>query len=109
MSEYIAWDDCVARYGEWDIFPTEWRGFPIHHTDPFWNADLFDEPPYQEFIVNGPDFVVRGDWGSNGVRLHAYANAKGLLLMIQDRGEHRGIWLEPETLKAFQDHINTTK
>ena len=51
MNQYLAWDDCVARYGDWDIFPTEWKGFPIHHTDPFWNAALFEDEDYDDLVL----------------------------------------------------------
>lgn len=109
MSEYIAWDDCVAKYGVWDIFPTEWNGFPIHHTDPFWNAALFDEPQHRQFRVDGPDFEVRGDWTADDVSLQASKLVKGMLLEIKDDSGYLSIWLDQETCEAFQAFINTTK
>lgn len=109
MSEYIAWDDCVARYEGWDIFPTEWEGFPIHHTDPFWNAALFDEPQDQEVVAYGHDLSVYGDLVSNTVRLRASATAGSLLLVIENRGVHQSIWLEQSALQSLLDYIHTAK
>lgn len=84
MSEYIAFEDCVARYEGWDIFPTEWQGFPIHHTDPFWNAALFDEPPYPGFRAVGTVVAVSGDWAPGDVSLPANPRTGGPTLWIKE-------------------------
>lgn len=111
MKQFLTFDDGVSRYESHEIFPTEWEYFPIHHTDPFWNAELFDKPQprTQDFKVDGPAFTVYGDWASEDVRLRAYRSAGGLLLGIRDNRGRQSVWLEPRTLKAVQDFINTSE
>ena len=109
MNQYLAWDDCVAKYDVGRRFPTEWQGYPRGLTDPFWNAALFDEPQRQDFRAADPIFMVSGDWASDGVRLLASKTVEGMLLEIKDDSGYLSIWLEPATLKAFRDFINTTK
>lgn len=43
MKHVFTYRDCVAWFdaGEYHS-PTEWELFPIHHADPFWNAELFN-------------------------------------------------------------------
>ena len=42
MKDCFVGRDCVGRFED-DNYrqPIEWENFPIHHTDPFWNADLY--------------------------------------------------------------------
>ena len=110
MTDCFALRDCVARFEDSESRqPTEWENFPIHHTDPFWNAALFDEPQHQQFRVGGTVFTVLGGWASRDVRLRAYHSDAGLMLTIQDRRGKQSIWLELSTLKAFKAFLNTTK
>lgn len=110
MSEYIAFEDCVAKYDGDKRYPTAWQAYPLDLTDPLRNAALFDAPQRQEFSVDGwPIFDVIGDWASRDVRLRAYHSDAGLMLTIQDRRGKQSIWLEPTTFKAFRDYLNTTK
>ena len=109
MKQYLAFDECVAQYEDDELFPTEWEGYPLYHTDPFWNAALFDEPQRQDFRAADLIFMVSGDWASDGVRLLASKTVEGMLLEIKDDSGYLPIWLEPATLKAFRDFINTTK
>ena len=110
MNQYHAWVDCVAKYDGGSRFPNEWQGYPRGLTDPFWNADLFDEPQHQQFRVDGTVFTVRGGWAADEADLLAHPIAGGLMLLIQDgRRSSRQIWLDPTTFKAFRDYINTTK
>ena len=100
---YVVWyEDDEGRV-------TEWEHFPIHHTDPFWNAPLFDEPQRQDFMAIDPIFMVSGDWASDGVRLLASKLVEGMLLEIKDDSGYLSIWLDQETFEAFQAFINTTK
>ena len=109
MNQYMVFDDCVAQYEGYEIYPTEWECFPIHHTDPFWNAALFDEPQRQDFTVVDPIFMVSGDWASDGVRLLASKLVEGMLLEIKDDSGYLSIWLDQETFEAFQAFIKTDK
>ena len=110
MTDGLTSTGYVVWYDEDESRVTEWEHFPIHHTDPFWNAALFDEPQHQQFRVDGPVFTVRGGWAAAEADLIAHPIAGGLLLLVQDgRRSSRGIWLEPTTFKAFRDYINTTK
>ena len=111
MTDCFALRDCVARFEDSESRqPTEWENFPIHHTDPFWNAALFDEPQHHQFRVDGPVFTVRGGWAADEVDLIAHPIAGGLMLLVRyGRRSSREIWLEPTTFKAFRDYINTTK
>lgn len=109
MNQYMVFDDCVAQYEGYEIYPTEWENFPIHHTDPFWNADLFDEPQVQDFSTDGFVFEVNGDAATDDVLLRASIAGGYMLLGIRNARGHRLIWLEQATVKAFRDFINTTK
>ena len=110
MIDCFMFRDCVGRfeYSE-SRQPTEWENFPIHHMDPFWNAELFDERQVQDFSTDGFLFEVSGGYASDSVLLRAYRSAGGLMLAIKDARGHQVIWLKPSTLKAFRDYINTTK
>lgn len=105
--QYFTFTDCIARFEGDEVYPTEWELFPIHHADPFWNADLFDErqSKYQEFSSVGQVFEVYGDWVSRDVKLQVYTNRRGMMLEIRDRKLTRSIWLEKSARQSFRDYI----
>lgn len=63
----------------------------------------------QEFIIDGTDFMVRGDADSCEVRLHAYADRGCVTLVIAHHTGSQSISLEQTTFEALLDHLNTTK
>lgn len=125
MSEYIAFEDCVARYEGHDLLPTEWRGFPIHHTDPLWNAGAFYpasgdpvSPSYYEHgqtvtLTNKNELVIRHDVPSchedpemDDVTAMFHVIGDHLYVYVRSNWAGRAIWIGPSAASELRDYLN---
>ena len=126
MSEYMVFEDYVTRYEDYDIYPTEREGFPIHHTDPFWNAALFDEPQadwlspsYYDYgqevtLTDKNELVIRHDVpschegvGEDDVTATFQVDSNHLYVFVRSEKVGRAIWIGPSAARKLRDYLNS--
>ena len=125
MKHVFTYRDCIGRFEDGETHPTEWENFPIHHTDPLWNAGSFYpasgdpvSPSYYEHgqtvtLTNKNELVIRHDVPScheDPEMDHVTATFRvaddHLYVYVRSNWAGRAIWIGPSAAAELRDYLN---
>lgn len=117
MKDCFTYSDCVARYEPGEIQATEWEGYPLYHSDPLWNAALFEDyydHGQEVTLTNKNELVIHHDVPSchedlemGHVTATFHANSDRLYVYVSSYWASRAIWIGPSAARELRDYLNS--